>query len=204
MISYLSGRLKSVNEDRITIVVGGVGYEVLIPGYIMGEIRQYYGIDRDIDLYISYHQTEKQPKPVLVGFTRELDREFFDLFITVEDMGPLAAAKAMIRPASEIARYIEERNVEALKKLKGIGERKAEKIIAALKGKVAKFALMREVAQERLEPTDFKREVEEVLVRQLGHTKKEARLMIEEALKRNPHVGSSEELFEEIYRGQRR
>jgi Holliday junction DNA helicase RuvA len=185
-------------------MVGGVGYEILIPGYVMGEIKRSFGVDAEIDLYISYNQTQKQPKPVLVGFTRELDREFFELLITVEDIGPLAAAKAMIRPASEIARYIEERDVEALKRLKGIGGRKAEKIIATLRGKVAKFALMKDVGGAREEPGDFKKEVEDVLVKQLGHTKREAKLMVEEALRRNPRISSSEELFEEIYRGRRR
>jgi Holliday junction DNA helicase RuvA len=50
---------------------------------------------------------------------------------------------------------------------------------------------------------DFRKEVEDVLVTQLGHKHMEARKLIEEALKRNPRISSSEELFEEVYRGQR-
>ena len=74
-------------------------------------------------------------KPVLVGFRTELDKEFFELFISVEDIGPALAIRALTRPVREIARSIEEKAVKDLKQLKGIGERKAEKIIAALKGK---------------------------------------------------------------------
>jgi Holliday junction DNA helicase RuvA len=88
--------------------------------------------------------------------------------------------------------------------LKGIGERKAEKIIATLKGKVAMYALMREVETLPELAEDFKKEVENVLVSQLGHKSMEARKMIEEAMKRNPRISSSEELFEEVYRGQRK
>jgi len=49
---------------------------------------------------------------------------------------------------------------------------------------------------------DFRKEVEDVLMNQLGHKPMEARKMIEEAMKRNPGISSSEELFEEVYRGQ--
>ena len=50
---------------------------------------------------------------------------------------------------------------------------------------------------------DFIKEVEQVLVAQLGHKLIEARKMIEDAMKRNPRISSSEELFEEVYRGQK-
>ncbi|MCX7858039.1 MAG: helix-hairpin-helix domain-containing protein [Deltaproteobacteria bacterium] len=204
MIRYLSGQLLSIDSDRVTVLVGGIGYEVLLPVYVMQELKGTVKTGDNLTLYISYNQSERQPKPVLVGFTRELDREFFELFISVEDIGPYAAIKALVIPVNQIARFIENRDVKALKSLKGIGERKAEKIIATLKGKVAKYALTPDVFIPPSISEDFKKEVEHVLVNQLGHTVKEARKMIEEALKRNPTISSSEELFEEVYRGQKR
>jgi len=204
VISYLDGTLKKIYSDRVTIGVGGVGYEVLIPAYVMNEIRRTTKAEDPIKLYISFNQTERQPKPVLVGFRAELDKEFFELFITVEDIGPSLAIRALTQPVREIARYIEEKSVRDLRRLKGIGERKAEKIVAALKGKAAKFALIPQVELPPETPEDFKNEVENVLVIQLGHKLGEARRMIEEAMKRQPTIGSSEELFEEVYRGQKK
>jgi holliday junction DNA helicase RuvA len=203
MISYLEGKLKRIYADRVTLDVGGVGYEVLLPAYVMNEIKRTTRLDEALRLYISYNQSERQPKPVLVGFRAELDKEFFELFISVEDIGPSAAIKALTRPAREIARFIEEKAIKDLKQLKGIGERKAEKIVAALKGKAAKFALMQEFELPPGLPEDFKTEVEGVLVNQLGHKLMEARKLIEEALKRRPGIDSSEALFEEVYRGQK-
>jgi Holliday junction DNA helicase RuvA len=203
MISYLEGTVKNVSSDRITLLVNGIGYEILIPAYVINEIKHATALNGGLGLYVSYNQTERQPKPVLVGFRSELDKEFFELFISVEDIGPLAAIRALGRPVREIARFIEEKDVKALKQLKGIGERKADKIIAALKGKVAKYALMRDVEVPAPVPEDFQKEVEEVMLVQLGHKVIEARRMIEEALKRNPAISSSEELFEEVYRGQK-
>lgn len=206
MISYLKGNLK-INrafDDRVTLVVNGIGYEVLIPSYEMKKIKGSSADGDELELHVSYNQTERQPKPVLVGFQSALDKEFFELFISVEDIGPAAAVKALMKPVREIARSIEDKDARTLRQLKGIGERKAEKIIATLKGKVAKYALMREVEVTPEVVEDFRKEVEDVLVTQLGHKHPEARMLIEEAIKRNPGISSSGELFEEVYRGQKK
>jgi Holliday junction DNA helicase RuvA len=205
MISYLEGELIETYDDRITLLAGGIGYDILIPAYLMNEIKEdeKKGVKK-LKLYISYNQTERQPKPILVGFKHPFDKKFFELFISVEDIGPTAAIKALVKSVREIARSIEEKDTKALRQLKGIGERKADKIIATLKGKVAMYALMPEVEVPHEVVEDFRKEVEDVLVRQLGHKLIEARKMIEEAMKRNPRIISSEELFEEVYRGQKK
>lgn len=204
MISYLRGalRINRSYDDRITLIVNGIGYEVLIPVYAMNRIRGRTD-GEDLELYISFNQTERQPKPVLVGFESPLDKEFFELFISVEDIGPTAAIRALTKPVREIARSIEGKDTKALRQLKGIGERKAEKIVATLNGKVAKYALMPEIEVAAAVGEDFTKDVEEVLVNQLGHKLLEARRMIEEAMERNPRIASSEELFEEVYRGEK-
>jgi holliday junction DNA helicase RuvA len=204
MIAFLEGVLKKTYADKLVLAVSGIGYEILIPAYVMDEIRRTTKTDDSLKLFISYNQTERQPKPVLVGFRNELDKEFFELFISVEDIGPSLAIRALTRPVREIARYIEDKAVRELKKLKGIGERKAEKIVAALKGKVAKYALIPEEDLPTFAPEDFTIEVESVLVAQLGHKLGEARRMIQEAMKRRPDISTSEELFEEVYRGEKR
>lgn len=205
MISYLKGelRMNHAHDDRVTLIVNGIGYDVLIPAFVMKRIRADRKEGEELELYVSFNQTERQPKPVLVGFQSPLDKEFFELFISVEDIGPSAAVKALVKPVREIARSIEGKDAKALKELKGIGERKAEKIIATLKGKVAKYALMPEMAAPVEIVEDFRKEVEDVLVSQLGHKLLEARQLLEDAMKRNPRISSSEELFEEVYRGQR-
>ncbi|MDR2018236.1 MAG: hypothetical protein LBQ00_05110 [Syntrophobacterales bacterium] len=204
MIAYLEGKLKNIYEDRLILLVNGIGYDVLVPAYVMLEVRRTAKLDSPISLHISFNQTERQPKPVLVGFKNELDKEFFELFISVEDIGPSAAIRALARSVREIAHWIEEKDIKALRQLKGIGERKAEKIVATLRGKVAKYAMIPEVEIPPGETEDFRKEVEYVLITQLGHKVLEARKMIDEAMKRSPDISSSEGLFEEVYRGQRK
>ena len=203
MIVYLEGKVLSVFDDRLTLVVNGIGYDILIPAYAINDLAGFEGTEEAVGLYISFNQTERQVKPVLVGFRNAVEKEFFELFISVEDIGPLAAVKALTKPVGEIARHIEAKDARSLRQLKGIGERKAEKVIATLKGKVAKFALIQPAQKAPERADDFRKGVESVLVMQLGYRAPEAKKMIEEALKRNPSIGSSEELFEEVYRGQK-
>ncbi|MCU0600484.1 MAG: Holliday junction DNA helicase RuvA [Desulfobacterales bacterium] len=201
MIAYLEGSLLRKEKDRIILLASQVGYEVLVPFFVM-ETLQAKAIGDPIALYIYYHQTERQPKPVLIGFNLEAEREFFQQFISVEDIGPIKAAKALIFPVRDIARAIEAKNSDVLKRLSGIGDRTARKIIATLQGKMGKFALIRENEIETPKPDeDFISTVLNVLVEQLGHRLHEARQMIDEAMKRKPLISSPEDLFDEVYRG---
>ena len=207
MISYLEGTLLKKSEDKIVILCQGVGYEVLLPAIV----RQTYnsknaGEDGDrIKLHIFHHQSERQPKPMLVGFNLDVEKEFFEKFIKVEAIGPIAAVKALVLPVNLIAQAIEERDVKTLERLKGIGKRTAEKIVATLNGKVGKFALVKEeLIPSTIEPEDLRRLVENVLVKQLGHKRSEALTMVDEALTKNPDISTPEELFEEVYRRQQK
>ena len=203
MIGYLEGKLIKKDEDRILLLNNQIGYEILLPSFVRKTFRA-IKVGDDAALFIYYHQTERQPKPTLIGFNLEVEREFFRHFISVEDIGPMKAVQALSVPVRDIARAIESRDAAYLKRLKGIGNRTAQKILATLEGKVAKFALIREAEEptEAVASEDFIEQVQEVLSKQLGHTVKEARDMIAGALKRNKDMSSAEELFEEVYRGE--
>lgn len=192
----------------MVVLAQGVGYEVLLPSIVSQALAgKRSGEDGDrVKLHIFYHQSEHQPKPVLVGFNTEVEKEFFEKFIKVEAIGPTAAVKALTMPVSTIARAIEEKDTSTLQRLKGIGKRTADKIVATLQGKVGKFALVRDeqMPAPPVEPEDLRRQVEDVLVKQLGHTRSEAARMVSEAMAQNPAITSPEELFEEVYRGQRK
>lgn len=202
MIGYLEGKLLKKEAERVLILANQVGYEVLLPAVVM-ETLQEKKVGDKISLYIYYQQTERQPKPVLIGFNLEVEREFFQQFISVEDIGPVKAVKALDIPVRDIARAIESKDVNKLKQLKGIGDRTARKIIATLEGKMDKFALIRkEEPKAAPVPEDFSKQVLDVLVNQLGHRIADAKQMIARAIKRNSDISTPEELFEEVYRGE--
>jgi holliday junction DNA helicase RuvA len=202
MIRYIKGTLFRAEEGYIVVLAGGVGYEILLPEIVWQEFMSKRVGEEEVELFISFHQTVQQPKPVLIGFTNEVQLEFFEHLITVKDIGPSTAARALTLPVAVIARAIEDRNAATIMKLKGIGRRKADMVISELNGKVGKYALMREDERPFVPPPgDFSKQVMDVLVKQLGHNRTEAARMVEEALKRKPDVQTPEELFEEVYRG---
>ena len=200
MIGYLEGKLLKKGDDRILVLANQVGYEVLLPAFVMNTFRT-KSVGDSISLYIYHQQTERQPKPVLIGFNLEVEKEFFQYFISVEAVGALKAVKALDIPVRDIARAIESKNVQKLKQLKGIGDRTARKIIATLEGKMDKFALIRMTQQEEIPIVeDLAKQVLDVLVNQLGYKIKDAKQMISDAMKRNSNISTPEELFEEVYR----
>jgi Holliday junction DNA helicase RuvA len=179
---------------------------VHLPEFVRDGLRgAAQGVGDPVELHISYHVSANQPRPLLVGFLREVEQEFFEVFITVDGMGPTKAMKAIVHPVEMIADAIERKDIAFLRRLPGIGERTAEKIVAALRGKMAKYALLRTEAPGAPEEDreDFREEVVGVLTGQLGHRTAEARQMVERALERNPGIASAEELFQEVYRAER-
>lgn len=203
MIGYLEGKLLKKENDRILLLCNQVGYEVMLPVFVM-EALQTKTVGDVVSLYIYHQQTERQPKPVLIGFNLEVEKEFFQYFISVEAIGVMKAVKALNIPVREIAIAIESKDVYKLKQLKGIGERTARKIIATLEGKMDKFALIRKTEKtEKPVVKDFSQQVLDVLVVQLGHRRTDAKGMIAEAMKRNSAISTPEELFEEVYRGEK-
>jgi Holliday junction DNA helicase RuvA len=202
MIGYLEGTLLKKDDDRIILLANQVGYEVILPVVVMESLNT-KEIGEKISLYIYFHQTERQPKPVLIGFNLEIEKDFFQHFISVEAIGPLKAVKALDSSISDIARAIESRDVSRLKMLKGIGARMAQKIIATLEGKMDRFVLTRKDETVDAPLEDFVSQVFEVLVSQLGHKPLEAKQLVTSAMERNSSISTAEDLFDEIYRGER-
>jgi len=205
MIRYLTGTVIKTEQNKIVLLVGGVGYEVLLPEIVRLHLMQTECLNTTIELFISYHQTVQQPKPVLIGFTTELELEFFESLIKVKDIGPTMACRALTLPIPIIARAIEDRDTSSLQQLKGVGKRKADMIISELQGRLGKFALMSsdDMPSEKPACGDLVKQVTDVLMRQLGHPRAEAQKMVQDALERRPEAQTPEELFEEVYKGTR-
>ncbi|OGR10319.1 MAG: ATP-dependent DNA helicase RuvA [Desulfobacterales bacterium RIFOXYA12_FULL_46_15] len=206
MIGYLEGSILHFESDGILLLAGHVGYEIFLNPQVLEKIRSQNVHNDIITLYIYYHQTERQPKPVLIGFQSLEEKAFFQEFITVDAIGPMKAVKAMSRSITDIALAIEKKDTNFLAGLNGIGKRTAEKIIATLNGKVERFISAVEDQASVANPhitdgmQDICRQVEDVLVEQLGHSPASAKRMVKEAFERNGMISTPEELFDEIYR----
>ncbi|MDP3804390.1 MAG: Holliday junction branch migration protein RuvA [Candidatus Omnitrophota bacterium] len=207
MISQISGKIKKRKPASLEIDVNGIAYEVLIPPAVMKGIDKARSPDGSISLitYHYYQMDQSKAIPVLVGFLNEIEKEFFEQFITVSGVGPKAACRALTLSISAIADAIDKADLGVLKSLPGIGDQKAREIVAKLQGKVGKFGLIQDRFGEDIPAgkEDVKDEALSVLL-QLQYKKNEAKDMIDKAVKRNPGISSCEEILNEVYKGSKK
>src|SRR5712671_3899457 len=144
MITKITGTVNRVLDEEIRLQVGPLEYQILVPEFIRRTLQNKNG--EEITLYTS-HYLDGNPAhgrmvPRLIGFLAEAEQEFFDLFCTVDKVGVRKAMKAFVRPIKEIADAIQRQDAKWLTTLPGIGPATAEQIVATLRRKVTKYALM--------------------------------------------------------------
>lgn len=206
MIARICGRITEKGTNYLLVEVGGVSYQVFLPQTVMQRLEECPVGDGTVSL-ITYHYHQVEPSrstPVLIGFLNDVEKEFFEVFITVSGIGPRAALRALNKPISAIARAIDEADIEFLKSLPGIGQQRAKEIVAKLQNKVGKFGLLQDgsVSRQQKEGAGLSEEVLAVLL-QLEYKKAEAVAMIKKALERRPDIETTEELLNEVYKQKR-
>ncbi|MDR1269047.1 MAG: Holliday junction DNA helicase RuvA [Planctomycetaceae bacterium] len=204
MISKITGLLSALHEDRAVIAALPFEYEVLIPEYTRRQLQQEIG--KTVALHTIYSldgNPQGKMTPRLIGFLTEAEREFFELFCSVDGVGAKKALRAMVRPVKEVAVAIEEKDEKFLASLPGIGAAMSERIVAKLRRKVPKFALL--VARDfpdMEQHIDVVSETYEALLA-LGHSEADARRLIDTVLKSKTKFKDSAEMIQAIYQNSR-
>ena len=203
MITKIRGQLLSVGEDSLILDIGAYEYKISIPDFARRQLQS--KLNAEVSLH-TVHYLEGNPMqgkltPRLIGFLNEAEREFFELFCSVDGVGVKKALRAMVRPVREVATAIEEQDIKSLSGLPGIGPATAERIVAKLRRKVHKFALLlaeRDETRSAIVEPDVVSEGFSVLV-SLGHSEKEARRLIDTALEKNEKYTDVQTLLQAVY-----
>src|SRR5262252_6056776 len=144
MITKMTGVLNRVLDEEIRVQVGPLEYQVLVPEFVRRQVQGWLG--RELTLhtseYLDGNPMQGRVVPRLIGFQTEFELDFFELFCTVDKVGTRKAIKALMRPIREIADAIQRQDSKWLTTLPGIGPATAEQMVATLRRKVTKFALM--------------------------------------------------------------
>jgi Holliday junction DNA helicase RuvA len=205
MITKMTGLVNRVLDEEIRLQVGPFEYQVMVPEFIRRTIQHKLG--EEITLYTS-HYFEGNPAhgrmvPRLIGFLAEAEQEFFDLFCTVDKVGVRKAMKAFVRPIKEIADAIQRQDSKWLTTLPGIGAATAEQVVATLRRKVTKFALMASGTVQTPGPAssidgNVLEDAYQALV-SVGHSPQEARDRLDKALVGGKNYQSVEDVLMAIY-----
>jgi holliday junction DNA helicase RuvA len=204
MITKITGTAIAVAADTLTLAVGAFEYEIFIPEFARRNLQD--RLDSEVTLhtveYLEGNPMQGRLIPRLVGFLNPIEREFFDMFCEVDGVGVKKALRAMVRPVQEVAAMIEEQDAKGLATLPGIGPATADRIIAKLRRKVPKFALL--VAGEVAAATGM--EIERDLLTQafevlrvLGHTDADARRLLDGALDKKTKYKDVDALLHAVY-----
>jgi len=206
LITKITGQLATLQDDRLTLRVGPLEHEVLIPEFTRRRLQGQ--LDNEVSLhtieYLEGNPMQGRMTPRLIGFLTEAEREFFELFCSVDGVGVRKALRAMVRPVKEVAVAIEEQDAKLLSALPGVGPATAERIIAKLRRKVPKFALLvtREVSREAEIRPDLVSEAFDLL-RGLGHSESDARRLLDAALEKKQQYKDVQSLIRAIYEFQK-
>lgn len=213
MITKITGKLNRVLDEEVRLQVGPLEYQVLVPEFVRRQIQMHVG--QEVTLHTSqYHDgnpMQGRVVPRLIGFTTEAELEFFELFCTVDKVGVRKAIKALMRPVRDIANAIQRQDAKWLTTLPGVGAATAEQIVATLRRKVTKFALMAtpdaEVASGGREPAEngaaatagqIIEDAYQALL-SVGHSPAEARDRLDKAITGGKSYKSVEDVLLAIY-----
>jgi holliday junction DNA helicase RuvA len=200
MIAALKGTFRGRFGEAIILDVSGVGYEVVLPPIVeqsLGALEE----GRALDLRIAYIATRDNPIPVLYGFARDEERQFWDLLRSVSRVGPKSAARAMVLPINRIAEAIRDQNTHLVDSLPGISAAGAEKIVATLRKKVGPYAALEEIAGPSAPSSEdeLERLAVDLLV-EMGIRRPDARRAVVKLLETDPAPRTVEDVVMEYFK----
>jgi Holliday junction DNA helicase RuvA len=136
VISYLEGRLNEKAPDHVVVLVGGVGYKVLIP------VSTYYELPAEGEpVALRVHTHVREDVLALYGFFSSQEQILFHRLIGVAGVGPSLALKVMsgLEPQALID-AIRRGDTRRLNAIPGVGRKTAERLVLELRDKMPEVA----------------------------------------------------------------
>lgn len=130
MIGYLDGEVLAVEHGVLTLLVGGVGYDVTVPS---GLANAFPGAS----LQVFVHTHVREDALILYGFTSSRDREMFRLLLSTPGVGPSTAVAALsTMNVDALMSAILGEDVAAIATIPGIGKKTASRLVLELAGRL--------------------------------------------------------------------
>lgn len=136
MYDFLRGTVANLDvSGRLSLDVNGVGYSVRVSD----QTRRTIPLDgRTVIVHVRL--IVREDDLILFGFADVAERAAFDLLLSVQQVGPAVAMSVLSHlGVSDLRGALTARDVAALKKVKGVGPKSAERIVLELADKVEKI-----------------------------------------------------------------
>ena len=137
MIALLTGRIAHKGPDTVILDVNGVGYRVQIPFSTYFELPGEGGMTT-----LHIHTNVKEDAIHLYGFRSALEKQCFQLLLTVTGVGPKLARDILSNcQVQDLAAALTRGDLGRLSAIPGIGKKTAERLVLELKDKVSRLDL---------------------------------------------------------------
>ncbi|MFM9015792.1 MAG: Holliday junction branch migration protein RuvA [Candidatus Nanopelagicus sp.] len=174
MISSISGIVKSISLNSVVVEVAGVGILIQVPNRIA------VSLSPGNSASFHTHLVVREDALILFGFTDLIDRDFFELLLSVTGIGPKVAQAILSgSDSATIASAISSGNLKTLESFPGLGKKGAQRLVLELKDKVAGFA-----SKSGGKSLSVGNQVENAL-QGLGYSAKDAANMVSQVLRSN-------------------
>ena len=203
MIAAITGRLQSIDQTSARLEVGPIVYELLVSAADAIELEELLGqsVTFHTLMYLEGDPNRGNLEPRLIGFLTSRNKRFFELFTTVNGIGPKKALRALSVPIPDVARAIESGNTRFLVDLPQIGKRLAEQIVATLSGKLEAFAEGAGVVAAVAHRNDEEETAIALMTNpQMGLRRAEAEALLDRVKQSLPKLKSADELVPEMLR----
>ena len=135
MIDYISGKIAELTPTRVVLDNSGIGYAIEI------SLQTYAALEsqKEAKVYIYHHIQSSSDVEMFYGFSSKDERSIFELLISVSGVG-VNTARVILSSfsADELREAILSENVAAIKSVKGIGLKTAQRMVLELKDKISK------------------------------------------------------------------
>lgn len=136
MIEYIKGEIAELTPAQMIMECGGIGYALNI------SLNTYSFFNGKSSGKIYVYEVIREDAHLLFGFADKTERELFLLLTSVSGVGPNTARMILSSlPPAELVRVIAGKEEDALKSVKGIGLKTAQRILVDLKNKVKPFEM---------------------------------------------------------------
>lgn len=187
MITYVKGKLVEKNPSYAIIETNGIGYFINI------SLQTYSALNSEENCKLLTYLSVKEDSHTLFGFIDSAERDVFIQLISVSGIGTNTARMMLSSLSSnEIIQAIASENVNALKGIKGIGLKTAQRVILDLKDKIGKNVSIENISTPS--NNTIKNEALSALM-VLGFDKKTAESRIDAMISKNPQIKDVEELI---------
>ena len=133
MISQIRGKLLEVEDDKVVVDVGGVGYEIEVASSVLDTLPA----EKDQEISLVCHFVVREDAQLLYGFSSKEERSLFRAYIRINGVGPrLGLALLSSLSMNDLSHIVDQNDVGLLQKVPGVGKKTAERLLVELKNQL--------------------------------------------------------------------